>query len=103
MARRNNCPGPRMCVWPANSGRLRGRIRAASGTCLTGDGSAASATAVSGADGAANKSSFDIALQISSLRALYQKQKNPAVMPCITGSFEHQGAGGTRSVGFDFQ
>jgi alanyl-tRNA synthetase len=31
MARRSNCPGARMCVCPANSSRLRGRIRAASG------------------------------------------------------------------------
>ena len=31
MARRSNCPGARMCVWPANSSSVRGRIRAASG------------------------------------------------------------------------
>src|ERR1035441_3568589 len=34
IARRSNWPWPRMCVCPAYSSRLRGRIRAASGWLL---------------------------------------------------------------------
>ena len=61
MARRNSCPGARICVWPANSSSERGRMRAASGW-FRRDFSAAAA-AVSGGSpsaGAENKSSRGI-------------------------------------------
>ena len=55
MARRSNWPGPRMCVWPTNSLRLRGRMRAASGWCRCNSGCGEASGCST--DAAANRSS----------------------------------------------
>src|ERR1051325_180293 len=69
MARRSSCPGARMCVCPTYSSKLRGRIRAASGS-WRGRSTTGSCVSATGFAAALNRSSLGTARNYQSVSQL---------------------------------